>query len=142
MVVDTPRILDEPLRLDRYEVPAGWYVAPAIPLVHAAASRYPEPEAFRPERFLGPDGPVDAWIPFGGGKRRCIGSHLALLELKTVIAEVVRRVELRPADPAPERQVVRHVTLVPEHGARVIARRPQAALGAPVRSSASRSSLT
>ncbi len=122
VVIDTPRLLDEPLRLDGYEVPAGWYVAPAVPLVHSAASRYRDPDVFRPERFLGADPPTDAWIPFGGGKRRCIGSHLALLELKTVIAEVMSRVRLEAAAPAPERPVVRHVTLVPEHGTRVVAR--------------------
>jgi cytochrome P450 len=121
VVIDTPRLLDEPLRLDGYEVPAGWYVAPAVPLVQRATSRYRDPDTFRPERFLGPDPPVDAWIPFGGGKRRCIGSHLALLELKTVIAEVLGRLRVEAAAPAPERQMVRHVTLVPEHGSRVVA---------------------
>lgn len=122
VVIDTPRLLDEPLRLEGYEVPPGWYVAPAIPLVQGARSRLDAADEFRPERFLGPDPPLDAWIPFGGGKRRCIGSHLAMLELKTVIAEVLRRVELAAAAPSPERQVVRHVTLIPQHGTRVTAR--------------------
>jgi cytochrome P450 family 135 len=123
VVVDAPRILVGPLELGGYALPAGWYVAPAFPLVHSDVRRYPEPDEFRPERFL--DGAVapDAWIPFGGGKRRCVGSHLAMLELRTVVAEVVRRLELRPASPAPERPRLHHVTMVPADGAMVIARR-------------------
>jgi cytochrome P450 family 135 len=122
IITDTPRILTAPLELDGYEIPAGWYVAPAIPLIHRDPGRYPEPGEFRPERFL--DGGVapDAWIPFGGGKRRCVGSHLAMLELRTVVAEVVRRLDVRPAAPEPERTRLHHVTLVPADGGRVIAR--------------------
>jgi cytochrome P450 family 135 len=122
IITDTPRILTAPLELDGYEIPAGWYVAPAIPLIHRDPGRYPEPGEFRPERFL--DGGVapDVWIPFGGGKRRCVGSHLAMLELRTVVAEVVRRLDVRPAAPEPERTRLHHVTLVPADGGRVIAR--------------------
>ena len=126
VVIDAPRILVGPLELGGYALPAGWYVAPAFPLVHSDLRRYPEPDEFRPERFL--DGAVapDAWIPFGGGKRRCVGSHLAMLELRTVVAEVVRRLDLRPASPAPERPCLHHVTMVPADGAMVIARRRSA----------------
>jgi cytochrome P450 family 135 len=123
VVVDAPRILAGPLELGGYSLPTGWYVAPAFPLVHSDPRRYPEPDRFRPERFLDGAIPPDAWIPFGGGKRRCVGSHLAMLELRTVVAEVVRRLDLRPASPAPERVRVHHVTMVPAGGARVIARR-------------------
>lgn len=122
VVIDAPRLLDEPLRLNGYEVPAGWYVAPAIPAVQRSRERFPAPDELRPERFLGDESPLDAWIPFGGGKRRCAGSHLAMLELRTVIAEVLRRVELSAVDPAPERQQVRHVTLAPARQATVVAR--------------------
>ena len=104
-------------------LPAGSYVAPAFPLVHSDVRRYPHPDEFRPDRFLGGAVAPDAWIPFGGGKRRCVGSHLAMLELRTVVAEVVRRLDLRPASPAPERPRLHHVTMVPADGAMVIARR-------------------
>ena len=120
IITDTPRILTAPLELDGYEVPAGWYVAPAIPVIHRDPERYPEPDEFRPERFLNGGVQPDAWIPFGGGKRRCVGSHLAMLELRTVIAEVVRRLDVRPARPAPERTRLHHVTLTPAEGGRVV----------------------
>ena len=103
-----------------YEIPAGWYVAPAIPLIHRDPERYPEPSDFRPERFLDNGVAPDAWIPFGGGKRRCVGSHLAMLELRTVVAEVIRRLDVRPANPEPERTRLHHVTLTPADGGRVV----------------------
>jgi cytochrome P450 family 135 len=127
VVMDAPRLLDAPLELDGHEVPAGWLVAPAIPLVHEETAAFPEPEEFRPERFLNREVDLQAWIPFGGGLRRCLGSHLALLEMKTVISEVVQRVELEPVDPAPERRRVKHVTLVPSERARAVVRPAQGA---------------
>jgi cytochrome P450 len=121
VVVDAPRILDGPLWLDGYEIPGGWYVAPAISLVNSDRGVYPDPDEFQPERFLDKRVAPDAWIPFGGGRRRCVGSHLALLEMKTVLAEVVRRADLSPTEPQAEPARLHHVTLVPAKGARVVA---------------------
>ena len=73
-------------------------------------------------RFLEDAGVREAWIPFGGGKRHCVGSHLALLELRVITREVLRRFELEPVDQAPERVRVQHVTLVPADLTRVRAR--------------------
>jgi cytochrome P450 len=121
VVLDTPRLLSGPLELGRYVVPEGWYVAPAIPSVQLDPGATPQPHEFRPERFLD-DPPREGWIPFGGGKRHCVGSHLALLEMKVVIAEVVRRLRLEAARAASERRRVYHVTLIPSRGALAIAR--------------------
>ena len=120
VVLDTPRFLDGPLTLGDYEIPAGWYVSPAMPLVQGTDG------PFRPERFLEDGAGREGWIPFGGGKRHCVGSHLALLELEVVLRETVRRLELAPADAAPEAAKLQHVTLVPaELGlVRAQARRP------------------
>ena len=116
VVIDTPRQLTAPLELGGHTIPAGWVVSPALPLVQGWHE-----EAFRPERFLeDPEAGRDGWIPFGGGKRHCVGSHLALLELETVIAEVVRYVDVRAADPEPERERLVHVTLAPAEQARVV----------------------
>ena len=118
VVLDTPRLLSGPLELGGYTIPEGWLVAPAIPLVQREAAA--DADDFRPERFL--DGNVDGWIPFGGGKRHCVGSHLALLELEVVIAEVVRELDLEAPDAEPERERPVHVTLTPQHQATVVAR--------------------
>ena len=122
VVLDTPRLLNGPLELAGYVIPEGWYVAPAIPTVQGDPGVNPDPGEFRPERFLGDDPPRDGWIPFGGGKRHCVGSHLALLEMRVVIAEVLRRLRLEPGRAEPERQRMHHVTLVPSQRALVVAR--------------------
>lgn len=113
VVVDTARVLLEPVRIGGFELPAGWWIATAIPAVHTHPDVWERPQQFMPERFL--DGGVapNAWIPFGGGQRRCVGSRLALIEMEVVAAEVIRRLRLRPVDPRPEAGRLHHVTIVP-----------------------------
>ncbi|MEX2448363.1 MAG: cytochrome P450 [Solirubrobacterales bacterium] len=102
------------------DLPAGTDVTPAIWLAHTRADVYPEPFAFRPERFLeeGPD--TYAWVPFGGGVRRCLGASFAEFEMRIVLREVLSRCELRKADPAPERIGRRNITLSPKDGTPVV----------------------
>lgn len=119
VVFDTPRALSGPIELGGYEIPAGWWAAPAIPLVHSATSVFDAPDRFDPERWLGDETPIAGWIPFGGGQRRCLGSRLALLELQVVIAAVLERRELVPTSEPDEAQRVQHVTLAPGERARV-----------------------
>jgi len=108
------------------ELPAGTDVSPAIWLTHTRADVYPEPFAFRPERFLdgGPD--TYGWIPFGGGIRRCIGASFAEFEMRIVLREVLTRCDLRKASPLPERTGRRNITLSPKDGTPVVVtgRRP------------------
>lgn len=121
VVYEAPRVLDAPLRLGGYEIPAGWYAGPSIPLVHHDAAVFPSPAEFRPERFL--DGQQSrAWMPFGGGRRFCVGAQLALLEMRVIIREVLRRLELTAPDPAPEARRLANVTFAPARLTRVIAR--------------------
>lgn len=81
---------------------------------------FTDPEAFRPERFAGAGRP-DAFIPFGGGARRCIGQALAQLEIATLLPPVLERVRLRPLSREPERQVVRATVLPPQRSALMVA---------------------
>jgi len=120
VVVDVARKLQREVELGGWRLPAGTLVLPAIAAVHARPDLYPSPGEFRPERFL--DGAVDsyAWIPFGGGVRRCIGASFAQVEMRVVLREVLRRVRLRAASRRPERAQVRHVTVVPARGCRVV----------------------
>ena len=117
------RRLAKELVADGLTLPAGTDVTPAIWLAHTRADVYPEPFAFRPERFLedGPD--TYAWIPFGGSVRRCLGAAFAEFEMRIVLREVLTRCELRKADPTPERVARRNVTLSPRDGTPVVAHR-------------------
>lgn len=133
VLIDAPRLLTSPMELGGYDVPAGWYVAPVMSLVHTDHEAYPDAEAFRPERFLDDRLPAGAWIPFGGSRRLCLGLHLALMEMRVVLVEVLRRVELQAVGRATERARLRGVTLVPEHMTRVVrtdAARPRSGLTA------------
>ncbi|MGO9857710.1 MAG: cytochrome P450 [Acidimicrobiales bacterium] len=103
-------------------LPAGTFVDPAIYLVQRSPDHYPDPLAFRPERFVGQRPDPNVWIPFGGGSRRCLGAAFALTEMRVVLAEVLRRVELEPTSRPAERTRVRHVTLTPQKGAVVTVR--------------------
>jgi cytochrome P450 len=123
VVLDAARVLTAPAKVDGFDVPAGWYVAPVMPLVHTDPTTYPDAERFRPERFLEETLPAGAWIPFGGSRRLCLGIRLALLEMRVVLTEVLRRVELAPVGGTPETARLRGVTLVPEHQTRVAAHR-------------------
>ncbi|MEX2108674.1 MAG: cytochrome P450 [Solirubrobacterales bacterium] len=114
------RRLAKELSVDGLTLPAGTDVTPAIWLTHTRADVYPEPFAFRPERFLedGPD--TYAWVPFGGGIRRCIGASFAEFEMRIVLREVLTRCELHKASPAPERIGRRNITLSPKDGTPVV----------------------
>jgi cytochrome P450 len=87
---------------------------------------YPEPYRFRPERFLEQPAGTYTWIPFGGGVRRCLGASFALFEMRVVLRELVQRLDLRVADPRPERVTRRAITLVPERGGEVVVERRRA----------------
>jgi cytochrome P450 len=102
-------------------LPPGTDVTPAIWLAHTRADRYPEPFAFRPERFLESSPATYAWIPFGGGVRRCLGAAFAEMEMRVALAEIVRRRALRPASLRAERVARRNVTFSPISGTRVVA---------------------
>jgi cytochrome P450 len=120
VIVDVARRLTRETEIGGWRLPAGTLVLPAIAVLHMRPDLYEAPEEFRPERWL--EGEVEsyAWIPFGGGVRRCIGASFAQMEMRTVLREVLRRVRLRAPSSRPERGVIRHVTVGPGRGARAI----------------------
>ncbi|HUB09386.1 MAG TPA: cytochrome P450 [Myxococcales bacterium] len=116
------RLLKAPLTLGGFELPAGVRVCPAIHLVHRRTDLYPDPDAFRPERFLERKfGPYE-WLPFGGGDRRCLGMAFALAEMKAVLAELFSTLKLELADETPAKATRRGILLVPKGGTRVVVR--------------------
>src|SRR4051812_15326419 len=97
------RRLGVDLRADGVELPAGTDVTPAIWLTHTRPDVYPEPYAFRPERFLERPPTTYGWIPFGGGVRRCIGAAFAEMEMRVVLRAILEGPPLRSAGARPER---------------------------------------
>jgi cytochrome P450 family 135 len=121
------RTLTESRTVAGWELPAGVKVYPAIALVHMRQDLYERPDEFRPERFLEDDVESYAWLPFGGGIRRCIGAALAHAEMAEVLRAAVPRVGLRPLGERPDPVVLRGITLAPKHGVRVSVERRLAA---------------
>jgi cytochrome P450 len=121
------RRLQRPLRVAGadVDVEAGTVLAPCVYLMHHDPEVYPEPDVFRPERFLGRRPDPHAWLPFGGGIRRCLGMAFALYEMKLVLASVLSRFHLELVDPHPARTVRRTITFAPRGGVAVrVAPRP------------------
>jgi cytochrome P450 len=119
----------EPYELMGYDLPAGTVIAPCIYLVHRRPDVYPDPYAFRPERFLERPPETYTWLPFGGGVRRCIGARFATYEMRVVLQAVVERLALSASEPAPERTVRRSIVLAPGRGGRVVATPARASAG-------------
>jgi cytochrome P450 len=109
------RVLKEKKRLGSLDLEAGTVVAPCVYLVHRRPSLYPEPAAFRPDRFLTFKPSPSEWLPFGGGLRRCIGAAFAIYEMKMVLASVLPRVDARLATDD-VRVARRGITLTPSGG--------------------------
>jgi cytochrome P450 len=114
------RRLQEPMEIGGRLLPAGVSVAPSIYLAHRNPEVYPEPERFRPQRFIDQPAGTYTWIPFGGGVRRCLGASFAEFEMAVVLRELVRRRRLRPVGD-PEHSVRSTITNVPNRGAEVVA---------------------
>jgi cytochrome P450 len=120
------RRLHSELPVNGYTLPAGTDVTPAIWLTHTRPDLYPDPWAFRPERFLDSPPRTYGWIPFGGGVRRCLGAAFAEFEMRVVLREVLGRCELLAARRGPEGIARRNITFSPRHGTpvRVVRRSP------------------
>jgi cytochrome P450 len=117
-----PRLIKQPVEIGGWSYPTGACLTPNAYLVHHDPAIYPEPYAFRPERFLDEQPGTYTWIPFGGGRRRCLGASFALLEMKIVLAAVLRQCELHPASEGMEVARRRAITLSPRAGARAVLR--------------------
>ena len=113
------RRLQSELQVNGYVLPEGTDVTPAIWLAHTNPRVYPDPLEFRPERFLDGAPETYAWIPFGGGVRRCLGAAFAEFEMRIVLREVLSRCHLEAASRRPEGIARRNITFSPRRGTRV-----------------------
>ncbi|MGH2946269.1 MAG: cytochrome P450, partial [Solirubrobacteraceae bacterium] len=119
-VIDAIRELAEDTNVGGYLVPGGTIVMAAPLLVHTRADTHPQPYAFRPERFVDRRPDPAAWIPFGGGVRRCLGATLAQETLQALVRVVLERYRPRPRHARPERARLSGTTLIPRRGGQIV----------------------
>jgi cytochrome P450 len=111
------RTLMRPVTIGGWDLPAGATVGPSILISHARADNHPDPERFDPTRFVGKNPPVNTWIPFGGGVRRCIGAGFSLMEGVVVLREILSSYDVTSV--GRDHPKVRNITSVPRHGSRI-----------------------
>lgn len=123
-VHDVGRKLGAPIQTkDGRTLEAGTAVFASIILLHRRADLFPDPDAFRPERYLGDARPPTySWIPFGGGMRRCLGAAFAQLEMRRVLRTILEHTDLQPGTDRAEPMERRPVTVVPRNGTPAILR--------------------
>ncbi len=118
-----PRAVIQPIEIGEWIYRPPAHLLACIYLVHHDPAIYPEPQRFRPERFLQARPNPSTWLPWGGGPRRCPGIHLATLEMETVVRTVLSTTVLRPASRQIERPRWRSVIVTPSAGSRIVLHR-------------------
>ncbi|MEV6324959.1 cytochrome P450 [Nocardia sp. NPDC051787] len=116
VIVSTARKLTEPAVIGGHRLPEGTVINTSILLAHNDPRNHPQPDEFRPDRFLGANPPHNTWLPFGGGVRHCLGAGFAFTEGTIILSEIITRWELA-ATREREQPYVRNITTVPRHNA-------------------------
>ena len=124
-----PRVLQQD-----FEVGGTTFRPPAhflgcIHLLHHDPCLYNDPQSFIPERFIDKPPRPHAWLPWGGGRKRCPGNHLALFEMQTVLRTVLARWEILPVGRAVETARWRSVIVTPAKGSRILLRARRHTIG-------------
>jgi cytochrome P450 len=120
VVAIVTRLLVQPFELQGYQLPPGVIVGAATALVHYREDLYPEPERFRPERFLERSFGPSEYFPFGGGARRCLGAAFGMYEIKIVLATLLRTMRVRPVDRKPVRPALRAAGIGPGRAVKML----------------------
>jgi len=123
VVPNVGRELQAPMKIAGRDLPKGVVLAPCIYLTHRRADLWPDPEKFNPSRFLDARPGPYAFFPFGGGTRRCIGAAFATYQMKVVLSELLRSVELAPAQGYMAKPIRSSIALAPSEGMPVRAAR-------------------
>lgn len=122
VVPDLSRLAMRDVQVGPYLVTAGTMVVPCIDEVHESPDNFADPQAFRPERFVDGSVPAAAWLPFGGGVRRCLGATFALVEMRVMLQTVLRSRTIEPVVAPAEARRRRLVTVEPARGAVITVR--------------------
>jgi cytochrome P450 len=117
-----PRLVKKPMEIGGWEYPPGACLIANAYLLHHDPDIYPDPYAFGPDRFLVNPPGTFTWIPFGGGRRRCIGASFATLEMKIVLRAALTAYSIEAAPNGAELTRRRSITLSPKLGAPTVLR--------------------
>jgi cytochrome P450 family 110 len=113
IVTETLRKLKEPIQLGEFTIPEGYAVSPATVLAHYNPTTYPDPESFKPDRFVDRSYSPFVYMPFGGGHRRCIGAAFASYEMAIVLGTLLKHYSFELLDSTPVIAKRRNVTMGP-----------------------------
>ncbi|NET24669.1 cytochrome P450 [Okeania sp. SIO1I7] len=119
-IITSARITKSPITIMGQAYPEGTALAPCIYLTHHREDLYPEPEKFKPERFLERQYSAYEFLPFGGSSRRCIGAAFAMFEMKLVLATILKRYSLALLEKRSLETVRRGVTIAPAGGVKMV----------------------
>jgi cytochrome P450 len=137
-----PRLVKREIEIGGWTYQPGVVLFASAYLVHHDPEIYPDPYSFRPERFVGVKPGTYTWLPFGGGRRRCIGASFALLEMRIVLRAAIDRFDFVPAGP-PQRMRRRMITVTPGDGGLVrLSRRAPAERAEPIPSEPERAAAS
>ncbi|WP_413232673.1 cytochrome P450 [Mycolicibacterium sp. 050158] len=109
--------------LGEWVIPRGWSIFVAIDYIHGRAEDFENPERFDPQRYVGQRPPTFAFIPFGGGTRRCVGAAFANVEMDVVLRTVLRHFTIETTTAPDEKVHSRGVAYTPKAGGRIVLRR-------------------
>ena len=129
VTMDIARVVSDTAEIGQYRFSAGTMVALSLGLLHSSPSCYPEPARFAPERFLDSPPPPYHFLPFGGGTHRCLGAHFAMMEMKVILQEIVRLLDIRPSRPQDEAMRAAGPMLVPARHTEVILEPRESVIG-------------
>lgn len=115
-----PRVVNKPFRTSSWQYPVGARLYPSTYLLHHDPEIYPDPYTFRPQRFIERPPGTYTWLPFGAGRRRCIGASFAMVEMQSLLREALTRFSFAQSDGATEAAFRRGITITPDRQATVV----------------------
>jgi len=110
-------------QLGEYRIPQGYSIIVSLVQLHENPEVFPDPERFDPQRFIDARPNTFAWVPFGGGTRRCVGAAFANMEMDIVLRTVLRHFTIQTTDAPDEKWHSRGVAYTPKNGGLVVVRR-------------------
>jgi cytochrome P450 len=119
----TARVTKTRMRLGEWVVPEGHSILVSISMAHRGERAFPDAARFDPDRFVGSPPDTHAWIPFGGGVRRCIGAAFANMEMLVTLRTLLREFDVVPTDASGERLASRGIATAPGDGGLVVVHR-------------------